>query len=300
MHEFRRILVGVDVDRDGASEITPGSERAALQARALAKATNGSVTLLHSTWEEDTPDPGVATPPGDVERAIAGLAERVREGGVDTSVVYGTDRPWSELVARSRREPVDLVIVGKRQEYARGERLVGTNARRLIRKCPCPVWVIHPARDPVERLVLAATDLGPAGDAAVAAAAHVADLVGAELHVVHSYKVPLELQLERESMDEAQYRAQLDAIDEAGRQHIIKALGRDVPPSACHIGASSPERAIRECVWRHQPDLVVLGTVSRGGIAGLVMGNTAERIVDEIDTSLLTVKPPGFDPPVDG
>ena len=298
MHEFRRILVGVDVDRDGASAITPGSERAALQARDLAVATGGSVTLLHSTWEEDTPDLGVATPPGDVERAIAALAERVREGGVDTSVVYGTDRPWSELVARSRSEKVDLVIVGKRQEYARGERLVGTNARRLIRKCPCPVWVIHPARDPVKRLVLAATDLGPAGDAAVEAAAHVADLVGAELHVVHAYKVTLELQLEQESIEEAQYQKQLAAIDEAARAHIAKALGREVP--ACHIGASSPERAIRESVWRHQPDLVVLGTVSRSGIAGLVMGNTAERIVDEIDTSLLTVKPPGFDPPVDG
>ncbi len=294
MHEFRRILVGIDVDREGASAVTPGSERAALQARNLAKATGGSVTLFHSTWEEDTPDPGIATPPGDVERAVVGLAEQIREAGVDTSIVYGTDRPWSELVERARAGDVNLVIVGKRQEYARGERLVGTNARRLIRQSPCPVWVIHPARDPVTRLVLAATDLGPAGDVAVEAAAHVADLVGAELHVVHAYKVPLELQLDRESIGDEEYHAQLAAIDQAARKHIAKSLGREVPAS--HVGASSPERAIRECVWRHQPDLVVLGTVSRSGIAGLVMGNTAERIVNEIDTSLLTVKPPGFAP----
>jgi nucleotide-binding universal stress UspA family protein len=47
-----------------------------------------------------------------------------------------------------------------------------------------------------------------------------------------------------------------------------------------------------------RPDLVVMGTVSRGGIPGLLMGNTAERLIDRIDCALLTVKPQDFVCPI--
>jgi nucleotide-binding universal stress UspA family protein len=45
-------------------------------------------------------------------------------------------------------------------------------------------------------------------------------------------------------------------------------------------------------------DLVVMGTVARAGIPGFFMGNTAESILNQIDCSVLTVKPPGFVSPV--
>ena len=44
--------------------------------------------------------------------------------------------------------------------------------------------------------------------------------------------------------------------------------------------------------------LIVMGTVSRTGVAGLFMGNTAERILRQVDCSVLTVKPDGFVTPV--
>jgi universal stress protein E len=47
-----------------------------------------------------------------------------------------------------------------------------------------------------------------------------------------------------------------------------------------------------------QADLVVMGTIARTGISGLVMGNTAEAIVDQLSCSLLAVKPEGFTTPV--
>jgi nucleotide-binding universal stress UspA family protein len=47
-------------------------------------------------------------------------------------------------------------------------------------------------------------------------------------------------------------------------------------------------------------DVVVMGTVARTGVAGLVMGNTAERVLQRLYRSVLTVKPPGFDCPVTG
>jgi nucleotide-binding universal stress UspA family protein len=38
--------------------------------------------------------------------------------------------------------------------------------------------------------------------------------------------------------------------------------------------------------------------VGRVGIPGFFMGNTAEEILDQIDCSVLAIKPPGFESPV--
>ena len=65
-----------------------------------------------------------------------------------------------------------------------------------------------------------------------------------------------------------------------------------------HIALTSPSHAILTCADRLKPDLVVMGTISRAGIAGLAVGNTAERILSHLDCSLLTVKPGDFVCPV--
>ena len=65
-----------------------------------------------------------------------------------------------------------------------------------------------------------------------------------------------------------------------------------------HVGLTSPSNAILACVDRMNPDLVVMGTISRAGIAGLSVGNTAERMLAHLDCSLLTVKPADFVCPV--
>ncbi len=51
-------------------------------------------------------------------------------------------------------------------------------------------------------------------------------------------------------------------------------------------------------VLRKSHDLVVMGTVARTGIMGLLIGNTAETILDQLDCSVLAVKPEGFLTPV--
>ena len=49
---------------------------------------------------------------------------------------------------------------------------------------------------------------------------------------------------------------------------------------------------------RLDPDLVVMGTVARTGVPGFIMGNTAEMILNQIDCSVLAIKPSGFVTPV--
>jgi nucleotide-binding universal stress UspA family protein len=61
-----------------------------------------------------------------------------------------------------------------------------------------------------------------------------------------------------------------------------------------------PERARSHFIDRNGIDSVVMGTVARAGIRGLVIGNTAERVLQRLRGSVLAVKPPGFVSPVAG
>ena len=45
-------------------------------------------------------------------------------------------------------------------------------------------------------------------------------------------------------------------------------------------------------------DLLVMGTVCRTGLSGFIIGNTAEKVLSEVNCSVLTVKPEGFVTPV--
>jgi nucleotide-binding universal stress UspA family protein len=59
-----------------------------------------------------------------------------------------------------------------------------------------------------------------------------------------------------------------------------------------------PEAVIPQFVVDEGIDLVVMGTVARRGIPGLLIGNTAERILRKLPCSVLAVKPDGFVSPV--
>ena len=65
-----------------------------------------------------------------------------------------------------------------------------------------------------------------------------------------------------------------------------------------HFGIAAPTEAITACVDGHHADLLVMGSVGRGGFTGLLMGNTAERLLGRVDCSVLVVKPDGFTCPV--
>ena len=65
-----------------------------------------------------------------------------------------------------------------------------------------------------------------------------------------------------------------------------------------HLLKGDPADVIAEFAKTGRVDLIVMGTVARTGIAGLLIGNTAETILQRVDCSVLAVKPDGFVSPV--
>ena len=64
------------------------------------------------------------------------------------------------------------------------------------------------------------------------------------------------------------------------------------------LGCSSGVRHLLTVDADARPDLFVLGTVSRGGIPGFLIGNTAETVLSLVKSGVITVKPQGFQSPV--
>jgi universal stress protein E len=65
-----------------------------------------------------------------------------------------------------------------------------------------------------------------------------------------------------------------------------------------HLVKGQARKEIPRLARGLKADLVVLGTVARIGVAGLFIGNTAEAILEQIECSVLAVKPEGFETPV--
>jgi universal stress protein E len=66
------------------------------------------------------------------------------------------------------------------------------------------------------------------------------------------------------------------------------------------VGTGVPDVAIQHFIQLNQIHLLVMGTIGRGGIPGIMIGNTAERLLPEVQCSVLAVKPPDFVCPVEG
>jgi universal stress protein E len=229
---------------------------------------------------------------GLIENALAGLSLE----GVKTDVVIRSESAWLAIVQEVLRREIDVVLAGKRTHVHSDDRRFGTVAHKLLRKCPSAVWLEDPreSRDP--SVILAATDLTPVGDRVVALSAWVAHTLGAKLHVVHAFSMSMEAQL---GGGEIRRRHEQQKLDGA-TAHIEQALSTTPIAGAAdvHVGLTSPTQAVLDGVARLRPGRVVMGTVSRGGIPGLLLGNTAERLIDRIDCALLTVKPKDFVCPV--
>ena len=180
------------------------------------------------------------------------------------------------------------------------------SVKRLLRKCPCPVWVIKPTHHRSQR-VLAAVDPHP-DDADLnrlileLASSMVAEF-GGELHVGHAWKVY------GDSPDGAVFNftpaVEFDQLlDEARTDHAnalsaVLADGRYADaPWQVHLENGPADDVIPRMVRRYDIDLLVMGTIARSGIDGVVIGNTAERILDQVRCSVLAAKPEGFVSPI--
>ena len=249
----------------------------------------------------------------ELEAIVDPFRKRVR---IETKILVGT--PFLEIIREVMRGGYDLVIkMPESQHWA--HRFFGSDDMHLLRKCPCPVWLIKPGAPKAYRCILAAVDVGD-GYALQeietcralnheilerASAIAVADL--AELHIAHAWQAISEsalrhsgfVQKTEEEVDihVDQIRAHHNASLEALLAEVAINQGQaslDYLEPKTHLVKGWARQEIPALAKNIGADLVVMGTVARTGVPGFIIGNTAETILNHLDCSVLAIKPPGF------
>ena len=73
------------------------------------------------------------------------LVTKAREEGVDGgTATWYVGKSWLELIRQVLRKQHDLVLVGTRHVGAIKGFFLGSTGIKLLRKCPCAVWVTQP------------------------------------------------------------------------------------------------------------------------------------------------------------
>lgn len=132
-------------------------------------------------------------------------------------------------------------------------------------------------------------------------AASLAEAGGGTLDVVHAWWLPAEATLRGRRVNLPP--AQIDGVLRDVRRTAEEALDGLVDrvdlsrvPFEVHLVKGQPYQVISR--FAEKSDVAVMGTLSRSGIDGLLIGNTAERVLRRVESSVLTVKPENFRTPL--
>lgn len=320
MQRFRKILVAIEGDLPAQGVLA--------HAARLAKQNGASIKLIAVV--DDLPwYTRLVLPTSDElqdllvrerSESLRKIADQLAQEGVTASAEVLRGRPHVEMVREVLQGGHDLLM----KEASPNENvLFGSIDMHLLRDCPCPAWFVKPDHGdrPFAR-ILASVDPSPPPDRTdllhvkedlspkdvaldakiLELAGSLAALNGSDLHVLHAWSAAGEELLRgdmRLSPD------QLDAYVEDSRLEAKKALDHLIAKvddmsgrRSVHLIKGDPADVIADFAKAAQIDLIVMGTVGRTGIPGLLIGNSAESILQRVGCSVLAVKPDGFVSPV--
>lgn len=207
--------------------------------------------------------------------------------------------PYVEIIRAVKKRSHDLVVVGAGNTADWRHRILGGTASRLVRKCPSSVWVVKTDSPFPPRKVLVPIDYSKVSHKAMLEAAEICRVSGAELHLLHvvdSSDVVDDLLSKIPKGQEMQ--SEMERYASQKLESIEKEFLGDLPVVR-HLEWGTPWKVISKLLGESSFDLIAMGTVGRGGVSGLLLGNTAERILTMSPCSVLTVKPDGFQSPID-
>ncbi len=130
-----------------------------------------------------------------------------------------------------------------------------------------------------------------------------ADRQGGRFHLVHVWNLRGESLLRNgrvriPAADVDRFVVEAELTARSGVDKLLADSGLAAGDVTVHLLKGDPASTVAALTSEIRPEVVVMGTLARGGIAGLLIGNTAESVLGSLEGSVLAVKPNGFVSPV--
>lgn len=255
--------------------------------------------------------------------AIEHWVDQNNHGKKITVNIY-TGIEFIEIIKSVVKSGYDLVVKCA-NEVDWFDRMFGSDDMHLLRKCPCPVLMLKPGQKDIFKNVLATVDVSDAFDELDKNSVqeklnekvleygvvfsiseltnfHIGSVWSAygEDYLRHSAFSKMPEDKVDSYVDQArhEYADKLDLLV----SETTKLIGKDainyLHPKV-HLVKGIPAKEIPLMSKTYEVDLIVMGTVARTGIPGFIIGNTAEAILEQVQCSVLAIKPEGFRTPIE-
>lgn len=220
---------------------------------------------------------------------VDNCVEQARKQGVVASGALETGDPLTALLELSKL--ADLMVIGARHGKGLAERLLGRVSASLPVHSRCPVVVVPVAPDghkwtPVKTIVVGSDGIHPSRGA-LGAAMREAACWGAKLtafsafHPTSAAWVPVIGKRETQVED---VRAGLRAAVGAAASTVVG--GKELQVDS-HALEGDPAQLI--CEFSTATDLVVVGSRNRSGFKSIILGSTAQTVLQYADCPVMVV-----------
>jgi len=236
------------------------------------------------------------------QEIIDALAQDARQHGIAVTASVLDERPIADAVLAKALDSDPMMIMKGTQYHSIAERTIMLDTDwQLIRKCPYPLWLVKPGKFRAEPIIVAAVDPTHEHDKPAAldqkiidAAKAIATPIDGDVHVLHTYerlvgigtevnKTLKALKIPIDEIDKRMRKEHREALDSLARKygfnkdhvHQLPGRTRDLLPTFARS---------------HKADLVVMGALARWGIKRMVVGSTAERVLDHLPCDVLIVR----------
>ena len=299
MKTFHSLIVAID--------FTPSCRRALREAARRASLDQAKITAVHVMDEflvhelKKALSTTEATIRAEWEAKLRQFVDASDAGSglVKTEVRVG--HPFAQLVEACATHKADLLVMGVRGSKNEPNR-VGAIVARCIRRAPVDVLVVQQESESPFKQVLSCVDFSENSAKAVQCALHVAQQDGAALDCLHVYQSALAM-----AMDYGGFVTTMPApvLEEEGGHSWQMQLDDFLEPLLRKADGTIVQKMVVEQTNVRQglldfaklsgADLVVLGTTGKGSLRHMLIGTTAEKIVQQAPCSLLVVKPDDFE-----
>jgi universal stress protein E len=266
-----------------ATDLSSRSDRAVLRAIKMAKEYKAHLTILNII-DEDTPKSLLEENKKIVMKEI-NLFIKGKTKDLKFDVVINVGIPHLSILDFIGREQIDLVVLGTHR-HTKGESMIGNVIERVIKSSMKPVLVVVDRPENNYSNILAAVDFNVHSKKSLKLAFDF--FKDSKFTLLHSYYMPFtgitgvsNLSLEQELKDNIS-----GDIDELVRE-VYK--GKKQQNIVKKIVKGSVFEVIKEEMIHLKPELLVLGTHGRSGIAKAFSLNITENILLDPNCDTLVV-----------
>ncbi|WP_243369227.1 universal stress protein [Microvirga solisilvae] len=277
-----------------ATDFSTRSQRAVRRAGLLARSKGAEITLVHVV-DDDQPPELIALETREAERILGEQIDAVAElRGIPSRALVVAGDPFDGILRAAASMGADLIVMGAPRKQLLRDILVGTTVERVIRTGSVPVLMVNGEVERSYQTALVPVDLSEPSMKAIRSGMSLGLPVGARLSIVHAF-VPLAKGqmfysgLSQETIDgyvaEERIRATKELIA------FLKENGLADHGQPVRVEEGTPFEVISNAVEQSSPDVLIMGTHGRSGIAKALLGSVTEEVLRSLDVDILAVPP---------